>query len=152
MNFANSSLTVLSVFSDFFFFMRLQARNMLVAHFLAFTEFEFPALFPHLSPLNYNHSWFLPYGLKSLCSFFPMRLRAGNKSVYPRFTTFTTFEFPPLFPPTPIMSFSNSFVTTLRVFDGFFSCVSELETGQYSFNFQFYEIRISRPALVSEIL
>ena len=61
-----------------------------------------------------------------------MRFRAGNKLVYPHFTTFTEFELHPLFSPPPqIMNLSNSFLTVLKIFVGFFPCVSGLEISFY---------------------
>ena len=43
--------------------------------------------------------------------------------------------------PPSIMNFSNSFLTALRLFDDFFSCASELETGQHSFNLSVLQFR-----------
>ena len=82
-----------------------------------------------------------------------MRFRAGNKpaSLQLSILTGVEFHFPP--PPTYIIITSDSFLTVLRVFTDFFSCVSRLKKVSIPSFYHFYGIwispLISRPEIMN---
>ncbi len=82
-----------------------------------------------------------------------MRFRAGNKpaSLHLSILTGVEFHFPP--PPTSVIITSDSFLTVLRVFTDFFSCIFGLKNVSIPSFYHVYGIRISplisRPEIIN---
>ncbi len=95
MNHSNSFLTALNVFADFFFIHLRAGNKFIYPHFLTFYEIRISPLIFFLPSIIMTISNFFLNVLHVFIDFF-IRLRAGNKLVYPHIITFTKFEFHPL--------------------------------------------------------